>query len=187
MRESEKEPGEICFAERQTERDIKASLEKMIEISDSDLRSLENFSLKWRWTDERWNKLPPASLTQINPLTAEKCREIWEIQKQYLFPEGLGEEFFEKTEMIRTDTAEESEISKWLASRMGDEQEAIIVLWNKKTAVKTTSKIFCNYWDDFCYPASDDVSISPLNLSWLLIHHHDEYFCFGKLKEEFIR
>jgi len=159
----------------------------MIEIPHSDLRSLENFSLNWRLTDERWNKLPPESLAQIKPLAAEKCEEIWQIQKQYLFPEGLDAKFFEKTEMIRTGAAEDSEINKWLASRIGDEQESIVVLWDEKTAVKTISKIFCNYWNDFCYPSSDDVSISPLNLNWLLFYHHDDYFCFGKSKEEFIR
>ncbi len=88
--------------------------------------------------------------------------------------------------MLRTELTDFSLIQNWLRSKIFDEQEFIVVLWKKDLAVRTTSEIFCNYWDDFCYPSSDDVSISPMNLNWLLFYQHDEYFCFGKLKEEFI-
>jgi len=38
--------------------------------------------------------------------------------------------------------------------------------------------VFCEYWDDFCYPASDDVAIWPLSQEWFLIYDHSEKFFF---------
>ena len=38
--------------------------------------------------------------------------------------------------------------------------------------------VFCQYWDDFCYPASDDVTIWPLSEEWFLIYDHSEKFFF---------
>ena len=32
--------------------------------------------------------------------------------------------------------------------------------------------VFCEYWDDFCYPASDDVAIWSLSQEWFLIYDH---------------
>lgn len=159
----------------------------MVAVSDLDLCPIEDFSLKWRWTDERWNLLPTKFIQQINPLTDTKAKEVDEIHKQYFSSHELNEKFFEKVETIQAETSDFSVVQNWLESKIKAEQNYIAVCWGKDLAVKTTSEIFCNYWDDFCYPTSDDVSISPLNLSWLLFYSHSEYFVFGKIKEEFLR
>jgi len=39
------------------------------------------------------------------------------------------------------------------------------------------------YWDDFCYPGSDDVAISPEDDSWLLFYFHEEMFEFGQRRK----
>lgn len=158
----------------------------MIEIADSDSRLLEDFPLKWRWTDERWNKLPSVSLAQINPLANAKAEEIYKSHLKYLSHDGFDKDFIEQREMIRTESADFSVIQNWLKNLISDQSAKILVSWCEDLAVQTTGEIFCDYWNDFCYPASDDVSVSPADLSWLLFYHHDEFFCFGKVKKELI-
>jgi len=154
----------------------------MLEVSDSDLRLLEEFQLKWRWTDAKWNKLPPTIIQQINPLAKEKASEIVKIHNQYFLADGLDSESFEEIKSIKADTTDSSAIQNRLKNKVFDESLLIVVSWTEDLAVRTTWSTFCDYWDDFCYPASDDVSISPIDLSWLLFYHHEEYFDFGKVK-----
>ena len=158
----------------------------MIKVSDSDLRPLNDFPLKWRWTDERWNKLPPEKLAQINPLANIKAEEINKSHIKYLSLDGFDKELVEQEEIIRTESADFSTIRDWLKARIGDSFSEVFISWNENLAVQTTSEIFCDYWNDFCYPASDDASVSPTDLSWLMFYHHDEYFCFGNVKKELI-
>lgn len=33
--------------------------------------------------------------------------------------------------------------------------------------------VFCDFWSDFCYPASDDVTAWPADEAWLLEAHHE--------------
>ncbi len=158
----------------------------MFEILDSDLGSLKDFPLKWRWTDERWNLLPLEISQKIIPLTERKAEEIDKIHRQYLSSDGLDDEIFQKIETIGTETTDILVVQNWLKSRILIEQNYIVISWNQKLAVKTTWEIFCNYWDDFCYPASDDITISSADLTWLLFYFHEEYISFGKVKEELL-
>ena len=57
--------------------------EKHFEVSDTDFISLEDFPLKWRWTDERYKKFPESVLAQIKPLKAEKASELYNFQAQF--------------------------------------------------------------------------------------------------------
>jgi hypothetical protein len=39
--------------------------------------SLENFSLKWRFNDEKYNKLPKEHLDQLKPLDKDASLFLW--------------------------------------------------------------------------------------------------------------
>jgi len=45
-------------------------------------------------------------------------------------------------------------------------------------AIETTWSIFTEYWDAFCYPSSDDVTVVPVTGSWRLVYYHYEQFEF---------
>ncbi len=64
----------------------------------------------------------------------------------------------------------------FLKSNLG--HGAIYIVWSPKLAVETTTDIFIKYFDDFCYPSSDDISIWPASNSWLLQYHHYEALSF---------
>ncbi len=151
----------------------------MLEIEENDFCSVDSFPLKWRWTDSRWNKLPDDALKTIQPLSETKARELCQYTLQFSDQSGLTESLFEHIEQINT-SGEESEIQRWLLTCSSNLNQTVIVSWNNRLAVLVKWKVFCEYWDDFCYPSSDDVAIFPLSEEWMLIYSHSEYFDFGR-------
>ena len=152
----------------------------MINIEESDLRPLDSFPLKWRWTDSRWNKLPDYALNSIRPLGESKSRELSQHTLTFSNHSGLIESQFKN--ISRTDNSGDStEIRRWLLDRSSDLNQTVVVSWDNNLAALVSWKVFCEYWDDFCYPSSDDVMIFPLSGEWMLFYSHDEYFMFGRI------
>lgn len=56
--------------------------------------------------------------------------------------------------------------------------EQVSVVWDRKTAISLPWEAFVAYWDDFCYPSSDDVFVFPENSQRLLAWSHDAVFEF---------
>ena len=155
----------------------------MLKIEENDFRSLDSFPIKWRWIDLRWNKLPDNALNKIQPLTETKARELFQHSKQfYDFETGLAESLFEHIEQINA-SGKVEEIQRWLSACSSELNQTVIVSWNDRLAVLVEWKIFCEYWDDFCYPASDDAAIFPFSEEWTLLYSHEEHFIFGKRRK----
>ena len=150
----------------------------MTEIEESDFRPINEFPLKWRWTDSRWNKLPQEALHAIRPLSESKARELCQYSLECTDHSGLMESLFERVSRIDT-FDDSSDIRLWLLARTSDLNQTVAVSWDNDLAALVRWKVFCDYWDDFCYPASDDVAIFPLSGEWMLSYSHDEYFMFG--------
>ena len=51
-----------------------------------------------------------------------------------------------------------------------------MVSWGPSAALETNWESFVAHWDDFCYPASDDVVIRPIDGGWTLRYHRYEVF-----------
>jgi len=151
----------------------------MTEIEQSDFRPMDEFPLKWRWTDSRWNKLPEKALNAIQPLTESKARELCQYSIEFTDHSGLIESLFER--VARIDAPDASpEVRQWLLARSSDLKQMVIVSWDSNLAALVRWDAFCEYWDDFCYPSSDDAAIFPMSGGWMLIYSHDEYFMFGE-------
>ena len=58
--------------------------------------------------------------------------------------------------------------------------QTVIVMWEPTVAVAVPRHIFCTYWDDFCYPSSDDVRIWSISELWCLQYHHKDQLIFGR-------
>ena len=151
----------------------------MIHIEESDFRPLDEFALKWRWTDSRWNKLPANALNGIQPLTENKARALSQYSLAFEDQSGLIESLFENIARINT-SGDESEIRQWLSARASCLNQTVVVSWNDELAALVKWEVFCEYWDDFCYPSSDDVTVFPLSGEWMLSYSHDEYFMLGE-------
>lgn len=164
----------------------------MIEFGPDDFRPLEMFKLRWRWTDPKWNLLPAEELSQIRPLTEARASELWHWTlptANAMFRAAQGEapavsttaELFTCFCRIDTISRSHSAVSQELASLVAPCAGPVVAVWQPPDAVVVSWELLCARWDTFCYPASDDVSIRPLDEAWCLEWHHDEYFLFGRL------
>lgn len=158
----------------------------MLQIKENDFQAIDSFPIKWRWTDSRWNKLPVESLNKIQPFTENKAREICQYSLRFCEEGKISKSLFEHIEQMRT-SIEESEVQHWLFSRSSNSTQTVIVSWNERVATLVEWKVFCKYWNDFCYPASDDVTIFPLSEEWILLYSHEECFDFGKSRNSTVQ
>ncbi len=152
------------------------------EIQEHDYSALESFPLKWRWTDARWNLLPPDVLANIRPISKNKALEVDEHSRLFHPDEGFVQGTFDlvaELQILQVHNDAEY-VRDWLRQHIPASEERLIISWDCDNAVVTTVAIFCEYWDDFCYPGSDDVLVSPLHDEWMLFYWHEEVFFFGR-------
>lgn len=156
-----------------------------ITIDRTDFVPLDGFRLRWRWTDPRYNVLPVADLAAIHPLSLAKAREINSLTMPCLrslawSPREAVPEHFRSAATEISAEGDAATVGACL-QELSVSDQPVVVSWDKRTAVLTTWKVFHTYWDDFCYPSSDDVTVVPLSGEWLLWYDHEERFVFGLL------
>ena len=135
---------------------------------------IDEFSLKWRWTDEKYCLMPENDLSEIRPLTQHAASITFENALR-LTEKTQIEEDGESIETARGDSA----VNSFLSSKLP--AEIILVNWDQDTSVITDTATFTKYWDEFCYPSSDDVSVWPEDESWFLQCYHYDRFSFIKI------
>lgn len=145
----------------------------MIIITADNLLPLDEFRLKWRFTDKQYNLLHQEAQQQIHPLTAD-C--IHEIRKRVHFSSGPNQDPQWRVTGSFDASTDRDLVVRWLRSQVPNESTNVVVFWWSKDAVLTTWDIFCSYWSDFCYPSSDDIAILPLDEQWVITYHHEEVF-----------
>lgn len=138
------------------------------------------FPLAWRWTQPSHNVLPPEVMAEIIPIA------------QAIAPSGvtahgeLDRSCFDHVQNASADVSFDDG-AKWLRLLPVALSEQVIVRWDASTAVRTTWEVFTSYWDDFCYPGSDDVEVFPQSGAWLLLYHHWEQFEWGRRQQRSLR
>lgn len=124
--------------------------------------------------------MPANELLKIYPLHKSSAKTVWE--KSLTFPNRDLEKVSDNTNLISTEVSESEEhtILSWLEEKLVNGN--IIVSWEPDAAVLTQTNIFIKYWDEFCYPSSDDVTVWPENEEWILQYRHYEEFLFSEIK-----
>jgi hypothetical protein len=151
-------------------------------LCDSDFGPLAEHPLLWRWTNPKWNQLPPADLIQLRPLTDDKSREVEQITHRLFGPDRLlAPHLFETIEYL--DTSGEAEVARdWLFARVPQHVDPLIVSWNygRYPAIHTSAETFCRYWDDFCYPCGGNVAAWSMRDDWIAFYHDSEKLWVGR-------
>ena len=141
--------------------------------------SMDEFSLKWRWDNESHCLLSNDELCQISPLSPTSSQQVWEKSLGFVDSKKdyeLRTDLFDSIETI--DATSDNDVERWLRTRMGKNE--IFVSWDRGTAVITSSDVFIQHWNDFCYPSSDDVTIWPKDISWVIQYRHHEQYSYGQ-------
>ena len=129
--------------------------------------TIEEFPLAWRWTQPSHSVLPPEVLAGIRPLSPSEAARVCAAAP------------VEGASVLRHPASEPEDVRGWLRSIQSDSQASVYVSWSKDLAVETSWDIFAEHWNDFCYPSSDDVTVTPVAGTWQLVYHHDEHFDFN--------
>jgi hypothetical protein len=135
---------------------------------------IDHFPLKWRWTDAKYLLMPEGDLAKIQPLSKNSSLFVYNESLRLIEVTNI-----ENAGERQVTSGSESDVTMYLQSTMPD--TTILVSWDSDSAVITETGIFQKYWDEFCYPSSDDVSIWGGDKSWLLQYFHYEEFSFVSL------
>ena len=157
----------------------------MIAIDAADIVPMDQFPLAWRFTDERWDEPHGGFRTDLHPLRPARARELAPPLEEAcnLYHHGEG-----KPDVHIAAPCENAADVERTRDRLSDlpigADERIVVSWDTAVALETSWHTFTTHWEAFCYPSSDDVTISPLDERWVLCYHHWEAFSFTARVDE---
>src|ERR1043166_1848970 len=111
--------------------------------------TIQEFPLAWRWTQPSHSVLPAEVLAGIRPLSASEATRVSRAAPA------------ETAAVVSRSASDSEDLRYWLRSLQPDSETSVYISWNNLWAVETSWKIFTEYWDDFCYPSSDDITVLP--------------------------
>lgn len=147
-------------------------------FSKNDYSDMKSFSLNWRFSESQNDVLPKKLLTKIVPLSKDISTRIYLYSMTFLVNYQLDVKKFQQIEFLNYPHKTAS-VDKWLLSKIPKETKKIIISWDEESCVMTEAEIFCKYWDDFCYPSSDDIVILPDTKDWIIYYFHEDQFQFA--------
>ena len=140
---------------------------------------LDNFRLKWRFTDERFDKFPDQDIDKLRPLDSDASTFLWNfIAKTDLHRDTpFKDNFFTTIDNTRILDNNGHEIKKWL-NQLGFPSDKLVFLsWDNENAMIVPWELLVKYYDSFYYPSSDDLTVIDQSLDWaLLFFHNDEIY-----------
>ncbi|VAW68692.1 hypothetical protein MNBD_GAMMA10-83 [hydrothermal vent metagenome] len=121
---------------------------------------MKNFQMGWRFTDKKYNLLPPDDLLKIEPIMENDSETIWheyvsQNHGHLMLMKNRGN-IYEKAFRVNWD--DEKNGRKILNDQLNmKHSKELIFMWSPVASVKTTWGIVINYWTDFFYPDDDTV------------------------------
>src|SRR6266446_8807909 len=120
--------------------------------------TIQEFPLAWRWTQPSHAMLPTEVLALIRPLSPSEAARV-RISASV-----------ERASVASCSTHDSAAVQGWLRRVQPDPQASVYVSWSEDLAIETSWDIFTEYWDDFCYPCSDEVTVAPVAGNWQLVY-----------------
>ena len=143
----------------------------MIEISESDTIPMAEFSLGWRFTTRRADRWTADLLERVRPLSSAAALRA---------EASIGASYAEGSDFAVTFRSDDppGDVRQKLRDLPPEASERVLVVWDSRTALTTDWGVFVEAWDDFCYPASDDVRVMALSARWALWYRRYEVIQF---------
>lgn len=144
---------------------------------------MDKFSLKLRFTDERYDKLPDQHINQLMPLDKQAAKFLWE----FIFNTNLHNDtpfekgFFRTIDKARILNGNEKEIKKWLYQRGIPFDKYVFLSYQPTEAMIVPWKLLIKYFDNFYY--ADDITVFDRSLTWALLFYHESEIYFGTKKD----
>jgi hypothetical protein len=142
---------------------------------------MKDFRLKWRFTEEKYDKLPAQDLDQLKPLDKDAAKFLCEfIAKTNLhgdvpFKKGLFRTIDQKNIL----GSNQKEIKEWLYQRGLPFDKLVFLSWNQIDAMIVPWELLIKYFDSFHYIGSDNLTVIDQSLNWALFFFHENQIYFG--------
>lgn len=146
--------------------------------------SLDNFGLKWRFTEDKYDKLLEQDLDQLKPLDSEASKFLSEyIVKANLHNDTpFKKDFFQTIDKAKILEGNEKDIKNWLYQRGLPLDKPVFISWDSDNGMIVPWKLLIKYFDSFYYPTSDDLTAIDQSLNWALLFSHEDEIYFGANK-----
>lgn len=146
---------------------------------------LEQFSLNWRFTEEKYNKLPELHLEQLKPLNKNASEFIWNFIRNSRLHEDapFKKGFFKNIDKAEVTDVNQKDIKKWLYERGLPFGKEVFVSWQPSESMIVPWKLLVKYFDSFYYPIADDLTVIDESLNWALLFYHEHEIYFGTNKD----
>jgi len=147
----------------------------LFQFTPEDFASIEDHIQKWRFDVD--------VLPDVRILNAATGRAVHDVLSRYVSDHdyyALSEHYViavEECDASRDDAA----VAFWLRRHDTNASQDVLVSHGSRGVYIVTWGLFCEHWSNFCHPASDDVVISPLSESWVLMYYHEEIFFWAKV------
>jgi len=143
--------------------------------------AMDNFLLKWRFTDEKFDKLPDQDLDNLQPLDSDASTFLWNyIAKTKLHSDmPFKKDFFRTIVNTRIIEQNKKEIKKWLYQRGIPLDKSVFLSWDTENAMIAPWQLLIKYFDSFYYHSSDDLTVIDQSLDWALLLFHNDEIYFG--------
>lgn len=138
---------------------------------------LNDFSLNGRFIEN----LPLTDLNQLKPLndTSSKFLDDFikaqQLHKHSPFKKG----FFNKADKIKIKQDNHEEVRNWLKDHGISLTKEVFLSWDNTTTMITPLKLLIQYFDDFHYHASDDLTVFDETLDWALLFSRKNVIYYG--------
>lgn len=152
----------------------------MFAFTESDYLPIQTFRLHWRFTDPKYVQLTPAELARVHPLSPTASSAAHRAILTLIGERESPSPAVAIVSGMQFDASGDPHDARvWLERVLHGRHCQVVVSWDADTAVVTTLPLFIKYWDDFCYPSSDDTTIIPFDLSWIVQYRHWEVLSFA--------
>jgi hypothetical protein len=103
--------------------------------------SLSKFDLKWRFTNDKYNRLPEEDLSLIQPLSKRKAEEFNRYSQKYLDNATLLKSQFGSVETLKISGNHEA-VRGWLSAKELHPETRVAVSWDNTDCVITLWRVF---------------------------------------------
>jgi hypothetical protein len=140
--------------------------------------------MKWRFTEEKYDKLPDQHLEQLKPLDTKATKFVWDYISETNLHANVPfkKDFFRTIDKARISNNNEKEIKKWLYQRAIPFDRPVFLSWQPTDAMIVPWKLLIKYFDSFYYPG-DDLTVIDESLTWALLFYHEDEIYFGTNKD----
>ncbi|MBI4946976.1 MAG: hypothetical protein HY840_11325 [Bacteroidetes bacterium] len=151
---------------------------------DKHVISMDDFSLKWRFTGKEYDLLSDDHLRQLQPLDKDASLFLANfIDKTNLHQHvPFKKDFFRTIDKAKILQSNEKEIKKWLYHRGLPFGKTVFLSWDNETSMMTTWKFLVKYWECLAYGGSDDLTVFDSSLEWGLLFFHEGEIYWGTNK-----